>query len=260
MKIICETLGGSHAYGLNTPTSDLDQRGCFVNTELNKVIGVDRFEHQDLRAGGEDKFLFEFRHFLCSLRKTNTQAMELLFTDNFTTTSNEWELVVKHRYDLIDSAQFFKSILGYMSGEKRLMNGERTGALGSKRKASIESHGFSEKNAVQLLRLAWAAKYFFINGSFPVNVRKIDSGMADILMDIKTHPASYTKAQLNKMVEDAEEEVKRTYDKTTVRFTFNEEVANSLCLAIYYPIVAGLFINNKLCLDNCALFSNESPV
>ena len=40
MKMLVKTLGGSTAYGLNTPESDLDYRGVFVNTDPSKILGL----------------------------------------------------------------------------------------------------------------------------------------------------------------------------------------------------------------------------
>lgn len=37
MKILCNYLGGSISYGLNTPASDRDERYLFLNDELSKV-------------------------------------------------------------------------------------------------------------------------------------------------------------------------------------------------------------------------------
>ena len=196
MKILCKSLGGSHAYGLNTPESDIDYRGVFVNTEINKVIGLDRFEHQDIKREEEDSFYFEVRHFLCSLRKTNTMVIELLFTDNFISTSDEWELIKANRFGLLDSNKFYKSLKGYIFGERRLVNGERSGKLGGKRKAALDEYGYSPKNAVQCLRLAWAGAHFFRECVFPVYIPMFNSDIAEQLKRIKIRPDNIKKKTL----------------------------------------------------------------
>ena len=38
-------LGGSTAFGLNTPESDVDYRGVFVNTEPSKILGLEKLDH-----------------------------------------------------------------------------------------------------------------------------------------------------------------------------------------------------------------------
>ena len=42
-EIVLLAYGGSHAYGLSTPTSDIDIRGIAMNTE-SELLGTDSFE------------------------------------------------------------------------------------------------------------------------------------------------------------------------------------------------------------------------
>ena len=36
-------------YGLSTPESDFDYRGVFLNENISTILGLDRYEHKDLR-------------------------------------------------------------------------------------------------------------------------------------------------------------------------------------------------------------------
>lgn len=237
MKILSKCLGGSHAYGLNTPTSDTDIRGVFANEKISQIIGLDRYEHQDLRAGDTDEFYFELRHYLASLRKTNTQALELLFNEDWLELSNEFKLIQSYKHELIDSDLLYKSLRGYILGERRLANGERTGKLGGKRFAQLQKYGFSPKNFTQLFRLAWAGKIFFEEGIFPVNVRSRDEKFAKQLIEIKTEPAKYSKDQLNIACDAAEQRLETAFNKRTHTYRFNQNLAHELCLHIYYPVL-----------------------
>lgn len=42
-RIMFLTLGGSHAYGTSTPTSDVDIRGCTMNN-ASEIVGLSNFE------------------------------------------------------------------------------------------------------------------------------------------------------------------------------------------------------------------------
>ena len=42
-KIVFLTLGGSYAYGTNVDTSDIDIRGCALNSR-NDILGLSNFE------------------------------------------------------------------------------------------------------------------------------------------------------------------------------------------------------------------------
>lgn len=233
-------LGGSHAYGLNTASSDLDYRGVFVNTDIATVVGLDRFDHQEKRSDGDDKFSFELRHFLSLLRKTNTQVLEILFSDAWTVRLPEWELLVKHRFDLLDSVRMYSSLRGYIHGEKRLATGERTGQLGGKRREQLERYGFSPKNFVQLIRLCFAGKVFFRAGFFPVDLRLHKPDLAAELLDIKEHPEKYTKDGLMKLVEHHETRLNLAFEERKTDYKFNEEIANRILPEVYRPIINAL--------------------
>ncbi|NBQ67369.1 MAG: hypothetical protein EBU46_00470 [Nitrosomonadaceae bacterium] len=241
MKIICKMQGGSHSYGLNTPSSDIDIRGVFLNDQVSQTVGLDRFEHLDNRANGDDVFYFELRHYLNLLHKGNTQALEMLFNHCWIEVDPLFEVVQRRRNSLIDPDKLFHSLRGYMQSERRLANGERTGVLGSKRKAQLDLYGFSPKNFVQLLRLAYCGATFFRTGEFPVNIVTYDQSFGCQLMDIKTQPQGYTKARLNEMVDELEATLVASYEvnKSTINeaYRFNSIIANELLLELYGPII-----------------------
>lgn len=242
MKIICEFLGGSHSYGLNTPASDEDVRGVFVHTDPRFIVGLGRYEHQENIADGNDIKHKEFRAFVNLLKKGNSEAIEALFLpeDQFTVLDPIFVKLRNNRDCLIDPERLFKVLLGYMSGELRLANGERTGKLGGKRKAQIDKYGFSPKNFVQLFRLAWAGRVFFKTGEFPVNIVKADKGFADKLLVVKTHPENFNVKELNAYAAKLEKELKAAFDEVKpngFRTGFDDELANRLVVETYKDIL-----------------------
>lgn len=239
-KVLCMVRGGSHSYGLNTPTSDIDFRGVFVNTDAEYLVGLKRDEVLVEQDEQRDTVLTEFRHALKLLRSANTQMVELLFADTFESCSSFWKSVQHSRMHLVDGERLFKSLLGYMQSELRLANGERTGKLGGKRKEAIDKYGFSPKNFVQLLRLAWAGQLYFKTGVFPVNIFKVDRKYGELLMLIKTQPARFTKEQLNEMVREAEDKLRVSFENRRVITVFDEDLATYLCLNLYGPLIAEL--------------------
>lgn len=237
MKLLCKMLGGSHAYGLNGPNSDVDHRGVFLNTELSKLVGLDRFEHVDVKEGGKDEFYFEFRHFLGLLRKTNTQVLEVLYNTHWLEKDPVFDMVLNNKERLLDSEKMFKSLLGYMCGERKLMLGERTGTLGGKRREALEKYGYSYKNAVQMLRLAYCGETFFLKGYFPVNVMEDNPEYGEFLLHIKNNPEKYNKESADKLTLDAEERVKKAFDSRNFTYHFDEDFAHELCLRFYFPLM-----------------------
>lgn len=239
MKLLCKMLGGSHSYGLDTPTSDTDYRGIFVNTDIKHLVGLDKHEHQQHQNEETDEVYTEFRNALKLLRSANTQMVEMLFNENWLEISPEWNIVTSYRSRLIDSEKLFSCLRGYMQGELKLANGERTGKLGGKRKAAIDKYGFSPKNFVQLLRLAWAGTIYFEKGYFPVHVMKEDKKWGEFLLDIKTKPENYNRVILNALAASWESQLVRSFENRKSSSTFDEALANQLCMDIYAPLICG---------------------
>lgn len=237
MKFLCKYKGGSHAYGLSTPTSDVDWRGVFVNTELSDLVGLSKHEHQESNVDGTDEVFKELRAFLGLLRQSNSQAIEALYENNFELLTSDFELIRQYRNRLVDSHKLFSMLRGYSFGELKLANGERTGKLGGKRKETIDKYGFSPKNFVQLFRLNWAGTIFFSKGYFPVNVQDEDPKFAEKLLSIKTEPEKYTKEQLNLAASNWDAWLKKAYENRASTRLFDEPLANELCYLVYYPYI-----------------------
>lgn len=235
MKILCNYLGGSISYGLNTPTSDRDERYLFLNTELSKVIGLERQEHESRQTDTEDRFGWELRHFLKLLHKGNTMCLEMLYNDQWIECTDEFKYIQSFRTQLIDSHQLYKCLRGYCHSERALVLGERTGVLGGKRHEHLKTYGYSYKNAVQFLRLCLCGSGFFQDGKFPVNIRSHILG--DVLFDIKTHPEKYSKDEIIKLMDKYEENLQLSYNTIQVEYKYNLELANRLCYELYMPIL-----------------------
>ncbi len=237
MKIICSYLGGSHSYGLNTPASDRDERGVYVDTDIASIIGLDKNEMKQNQNTQEDKVYIEFRNALRLLRSGNTQMIEALYNNKWELLDPIWAKVRHHRVSLVSSTKLFNVLRGYMQSELRLANGERTGKLGGKRKEAVDTYGFSPKNFIQLIRLAWAGTVYFGEGFFPVNVMEINVIIGEKLLDIKTRPQFYTKEELNAFAARWEELLVNAYDNRNFNTEFDENLANELCYEVYKPLL-----------------------
>jgi hypothetical protein len=231
---IFEYVGGSHAYGLATPTSDVDKRGVFINTDPLYILGFYNYKHQAGDGEGEDSMSYELRHFLHLLSRGNTQAMEALwYEDNPITSTPTWEYIKSLKYELVSSKNVFASLRGYMQGELHLANGKRTGRLGSKRKEALDKYGYSPKNFVNLFRLAFCGIEFFLNGEYPVNVSETDKKFGEQLLDLKTHPEKYYVDSLNKTAAFYEAKLVEAFEKRKHTFEVNESVVKHVLLDAY---------------------------
>jgi len=237
MKILAEIIAGSHLYGLNTVSSDVDIRGVFLNTDPAKILGLERFSF--FKKLQEDTIFFELCHFLNGLKKTNTQMIEFLFAEEscFKLITDEFKHIKDNKYKLIDSQFFYKSLIGYIQNEKRLANGERSGKLGGKRKNDIEKYGFSPKNFSHLFRLAYCGCVFFETDHYPVSIMKENKSFGNFLLDVKTKPENYSKENLNKIFEELLEKMIYCFKNKKNNFNFDNVFANNLCKKLYLPYI-----------------------
>lgn len=237
---IAEIVAGSHLYGYATPESDIDTRYVFLHTDINYVIGLGRYEHQDGIKDGRDEFGWEFRHFITLLRKMNTNVLELVYAprNEFVVLSDTFEFIRDNHHDLCDSEQLSKCIKGYIFNERRLVLGDRTGLLGSKRKLALEKYGYSPKNAANFLRLCESAIVFYKYGYFPAKLIN-DSYIENVplMIDIRKNPGNYTKTEIINLLDDAEFRSTEAFVKRQVHYKFDEEVANDIIYEAYEPML-----------------------
>lgn len=239
MKLICKMRGGSHSYGLNTPSSDEDFRGVFINTDVNTILGLGKFEHQVTKNETEDSAYWELRHFLNMLQRGNTQGLEMLFNQRWIFVDPLFNKLINNRLRLIDTAKVYSSLKGYIYSEQRLANGERTGKLGGKRKEQLDRLGYSPKNFVQLLRLTYCGIQFFSTRRFPVNLQDEAPMLATNLLRIKTHPEEHDKYMLNAWVDRLKNEMDAAFDKLKPAdyLYFDVDLANRLLVEAYMPVL-----------------------
>ncbi|PTX97352.1 hypothetical protein DB346_20320 [Verrucomicrobia bacterium LW23] len=237
---LISALGGSHAYGLSTPASDVDFRGVFLNADVATAAGLDTREHVTRREPRDESY-HELRYFMQMLRKGNTGALEILFSDNAHYRHPLFALLAHNRQRFIHTVHLYKTLKGYLHSERRLANGERTGLLGARRKQQIDRLGFSPKNFVQMFRLAHCGIAVFERGVFPVDLRKDDPSLADRLLAIKATPELYTKARLNEEADLWIARLDAAFEHRRYEFTFDEALAHDVCAAIYAPVMQALY-------------------
>ncbi len=230
-RLVCNIVGGSHLYGLNTATSDVDYRAIFVAMHKLHLTGF-RTVDSIVQVGDVDLSAHELGRYLQLLRKTNTQVLELLFAPDsaFQFKHPDFKLLEANKYQLMCTATLKNSLVGYVISEMKLATGERTGQLGGKRKEAVAAYGFSPKNFVQIFRLCAVGTKFFETGEFMVNVQEHDPALHAELLDIKTHPEKYSKEELVKRTVSMLEDMKAAMDKSELHYEFDDELAADILL------------------------------
>lgn len=217
-------IGGSHLYGLNNAQSDVDYRGVYRTADLAALMGFKRDDCQGVaNEEGDDYVYFELARYLQLLRRTNTNSLEILFAPDsaFLACSNEFRAIRNVRDQLVDSEQLLKSCKGYVLSEMRLALGERTGKLGGKRKASLDAHGYSPKNVVQILRIVSATKHFLKTGIYPIKLEDHDPALHQMCMAIKNSPEKFSLDTVRLICNDANDEIVKVKDEVGMKFNLD---------------------------------------
>lgn len=74
-KLILLNVGGSHAYGTDVPTSDIDIRGCALNSPSD-ILGLSSFDNFENSA--TDTTIYSFNKLVSLLSNTNPNTIEML--------------------------------------------------------------------------------------------------------------------------------------------------------------------------------------
>lgn len=74
-RIMFLTLGGSHAYGTDVPTSDVDIRGCTMNN-ASEIVGLSNFEQ--FVETSTDTTVYSFNKLISLLLNCNPNTIEML--------------------------------------------------------------------------------------------------------------------------------------------------------------------------------------
>ena len=77
-NLIYKCIHGSTAYGLNTPTSDIDVKGIFI-PDMPFYFGMRTIEQQEY---GKDEVIYALKKFVQLARDCNPNIIEVLFVDN----------------------------------------------------------------------------------------------------------------------------------------------------------------------------------
>jgi predicted nucleotidyltransferase len=159
-RVILLAKAGSHAYGTNTPTSDLDYRGILIPT-VNHFFGLNDFESyhspEDTRDG-EDIVVYSLKKYAQLALSNNPNVLEMLFgrTEDYMTLTDAGKCLILMRYDFL-SKKVFKTFSGYALAQLHRMTqneGKPTHGQGNPERQKVrEEFGYDTKAALHLVRL-----------------------------------------------------------------------------------------------------------
>lgn len=120
-NIILLTTGGSHAYGTNVESSDLDIRGIAIERP-EEIIGMSNFEQFENKE--TDTVIYGLRKVIKLMMNCNPNVIEMLGTkEEHLFVCNEYGQLLKDNIDLFLSQKAIYSFGGYATAQlRRLQN------------------------------------------------------------------------------------------------------------------------------------------
>ena len=157
-RVIFLTLGGSYAYGTNVESSDVDIRGCALNS-ISDLLGLSTFEQ--FVNEETDTTIYSFNKLIKLLMSCNPNTIELLGckSEHYIVLSDIGKEMIGNR-KLFLSQKAIYSFGGYATQQlRRLENAIARDALPQSRK---EEH---IKNSMENTVTTFRDRYSFINDS-----------------------------------------------------------------------------------------------
>lgn len=120
-NIILLTTGGSHSYGTNIETSDLDIRGIAIEN-INEIIGLSNFEQFENKE--TDTTIYGLRKVINLMLNCNPNVIEMLGTkDEHLFVCNKYGKLLRENADLFLTKKAIHSFGGYATAQlRRLQN------------------------------------------------------------------------------------------------------------------------------------------
>jgi len=135
------TLGGSHAYGMNTPESDVDVRGVCIPTNRSYYtgMGINKFEQKD-SGWDDDRVIYDLRKAMILMADNNPNVLELLFTDerHWIKVTDSWHKILEHKEKFL-SKKVKHTYSGYAIAQLRRIQKHRNYLLNPPKKKPLRS-------------------------------------------------------------------------------------------------------------------------
>lgn len=165
-KIIMQGITGSKAYGLDTPTSDTDIKGVFVEPTLN-LVGLNKPDDTHVSTGPDLEY-HELGKFLKLALQCNPSVIELMWLDDYQILETEFELIRSIRTDFLSTGRVIGAYGGYAMSQIKRLQDRGDGSFSS------DTRKRTAKHARHLFRLLDQGMELLTTGGLHVRVANRD--------------------------------------------------------------------------------------
>lgn len=137
MKTILRGIVGSHAYGLNTPDSDIDMRGCFV-LPTSTILGLHSYK-DTIDSVDPDFCMYEVAKFCRLALANNPNVLEVFFLEDYDELSEEGKALITIR-DSFLSQRVRNTYGGYAISQVKRLESRADGSFKSKLRKRYSKH------------------------------------------------------------------------------------------------------------------------
>lgn len=126
MRYLTKVITGSILHGLNTPESDTDYRGIFVNDLKDMLSPFKKLKStswiEGIEDGDADDIAYELTHFCQMASRGNPSALEVLWSNQIIEDSLEMKELRKNKHKFLNSIYIFEAHKGYAHNQYKKMN------------------------------------------------------------------------------------------------------------------------------------------
>ena len=213
--------GGSHAYGTNIETSDIDIRGvCLPNTD--EVIGLNKFYQEEQKDEDTDVVIYEFSKFVKLAMDNNPNVLEMLGNREYLIFNEVGEKLIKNA-SLFLSKKCIVTFMGYATSQLRRLEN----FLAETEYTQEEKNRYIKQTMDVAMTKLEDKNRLFKEGAIKVNLDKENKLTLDC--NIKDAPIDLVRSSLNDLLT-----IERTYNKLGQRNTKKDEA--HLCKHIQHLI------------------------
>lgn len=202
--------GGSHAYGTNIETSDIDIRGvCLPNTD--ELIGLNKFYQEEQKDEDTDVVIYEFSKFVKLAMDNNPNVLEMLGNREYLIFNEVGEKLIKNA-SLFLSKKCIVTFMGYATSQLRRLEN----FLAETEYTQEEKNKYIKQTMDVAMTKLEDKNRLFKEGAIKVNLDKENKLTLDC--NIKDAPIDLVRSSLNDLLT-----IERTYNKLGQRNTKKDE-------------------------------------